>query len=222
MPSRYFALIPAAGYSTRMGQPKLLLPLAGKPLIAHTIDAWLHSNVDRVVAVVRPGDDDLAVAVRMATKSQVSSSNDRVEIVIPKSPPPDMKASLQAALAHLQHIVQPSADDAFLVAPADMPRLSPAIINRLLERHQHGSKNEILTPTIRQQRGHPALFPWRFAAQVFQLGEHEGLNAIVERALIEFIPCDDLTLSDKSPFADIDTPEQYSEIARDISPTNKN
>src|SRR5206468_2671852 len=29
---RYFALIPAAGHSTRMGQSKLLLPLAGQPL----------------------------------------------------------------------------------------------------------------------------------------------------------------------------------------------
>jgi CTP:molybdopterin cytidylyltransferase MocA len=68
MPSRYFALIPAAGYSTRMGQPKLLLPLCGKPLITHTIDAWLSSNVDRVVVVIRPGDDDLAAAVREAAE----------------------------------------------------------------------------------------------------------------------------------------------------------
>ncbi|HEY2410982.1 MAG TPA: nucleotidyltransferase family protein [Pirellulaceae bacterium] len=221
-PSRSFALIPAAGYSTRMGQPKLLLPLAGKPLITHTIDAWLSSNVDRVLVVIRPGDDDLGAAVREAAGSQVSRSKNRVELVVPNAPPPDMKASLQAALAHLQQHVQPTLADAFLVAPADMPGLSSTIINRLIEQHHRGSKYEILAPTISQQRGHPVLFPWRFAAQVFQLGEHEGLNAIVERELVELIACDDLAAADESPFADIDTPEQYNQIIRNSLPNNTN
>ena len=63
---RTFALIPAAGHSTRMGQPKLLLPLAGQPLILHTIAAWQQSRVDRIVVVVRPGDEALAEVVRTA------------------------------------------------------------------------------------------------------------------------------------------------------------
>jgi molybdenum cofactor cytidylyltransferase len=222
MPSRYFALIPAAGYSTRMGQPKLLLPLCGKPLIAHTIDAWLGSNVDRVVVVIRPGDDDLAAAVREAAESQVSRSKNRVELIVPNSPPPDMKASLQAALAHLQKNAEPSLDDAFLVAPADMPRLSPAIISRLIGQHNGSSKHGILAPTIRQQRGHPVLFPWPFAAHVFQLSECEGLNAIVEREPVELITCDDLAAADESPFADIDTPEQYDQITPNSLPHNTN
>jgi CTP:molybdopterin cytidylyltransferase MocA len=222
MPSRYFALIPAAGYSTRMGQPKLQMPLAGKPLIVHTIEAWLSSNVDRVVVVVRPGDDDLAAAVGETLGSQVAKSKCRVEIVVPTLPPPDMKASLQAALAHLQQSIQPGSDDAFLVAPGDMPRLSTAIVSRLIERHQCGRKQEILVPTLRQQRGHPVLFPWRFAAQVFQLSQHEGLNAIVEREPVELIACNDLAAADESPFADIDTPEQYDEIIRNSLPNNTN
>jgi len=215
MPSRYFALIPAAGHSTRMGRPKLMLPLAGKPLIVNTINAWLRSPIDQVVVVVRPGDDDLAAAVRNAAESQGSISKGRIEIVVPQSPPPDMKASLQVALAHLQKMVQPDDDaDAFLVAPADIPRLSPAIINRLLARHQRGRKNLILAPTISQQRGHPVLFPWQFVPQVFQLSEHEGLNAIVEREAVEPIVCDDLIAADESPFADLDTPEQYDQISQ--------
>jgi len=221
MSSRYFALIPAAGHSTRMGRPKLLLPLSGKPLIIHTINAWLSAKAVRVLVVIRPGDDELAAAVRDAAASQ-GSSQDRVEIVVPQFPPPDMKASLQVAIAHLQQTDQPGDDDAFLVAPADMPHLMPEIINRLLERHQRGSKQEILAPTISQQRGHPVLFPWCFAAHVFQLREHEGLNAIVEREPSELIACDDLKVADESPFADIDTPEQYNEITSKNLPTNSN
>lgn len=40
-PRRAFAIVPAAGESRRMGGPaKLLLPLQGVPLIAHTLIAW--------------------------------------------------------------------------------------------------------------------------------------------------------------------------------------
>jgi molybdenum cofactor cytidylyltransferase len=202
---RYFALIPAAGHSTRMGRAKLLLPLTGRPLIAHTIDAWRRGRVDRIIVVVRPGDDALAAFVRALTESHV-------ELVVPEAPPPDMKASLQAALKHIEQNHQPTHDDAFLVAPADMPQLAPAIINRLIEGHSTGSKRDILVPTIAGQRGHPVLFPWPLAAEVFQLAADEGLNAIVERDSIQVAPCDDLIAAGESPFADIDTPQQFQQL----------
>src|SRR5438067_7475125 len=126
MTARYFALVPAAGVSARMGEPKLLLALAGRPLILHTIDAWQRSRVNRIVVVVRPDDAALADVVRTVSQPAV------VDIVIPDVPPPDMKASLQAALKHIERQYAPTAADAFLVAPADMPRLSTLIINRLI------------------------------------------------------------------------------------------
>jgi molybdenum cofactor cytidylyltransferase len=43
--ARAFAIIPAAGESRRMGEPKLLLPVNGRPLIAHTISAWLSAGL---------------------------------------------------------------------------------------------------------------------------------------------------------------------------------
>jgi len=222
MPSRYFALMPAAGHSLRMGRPKLLLMLAGQPLVAHTIQAWASSHIDLLVIVGRPGDDELSTTVRRIADLQSSGSQFQVEMVIPATPPPDMKASLQAALAHLEQQHQPTPKDAFLVAPADIPRLSPAIIGRLIERHGGGSNQNILVPTIAQQRGHPVLFPWPFAAPVFQLRENEGLNAIVEREPIELIACDDIAAAGGSPFADIDTPEQYNQITQSNLPDNRN
>src|SRR4051794_285429 len=125
MTARYFGLVPAAGHSARMGEPKLLMPVASKPLIAHTLAAWQQSRVDRIIAVVRPGDDALAAAVMNRSKAQGPKS--KVELVVPDVPPPDMKASLQAALRHIERQHTPNTSDAFLVAPADMPRLSTAI-----------------------------------------------------------------------------------------------
>src|SRR5262245_45033190 len=108
---RSFAIIPAAGHSTRMGRPKLLLPVAGQPLILHTLTAWKHSRVDRVVVVLRPDDTALAEVVR----------NAGVDAVIPPAAPPDMKASLGYGLAHLAANQAPQNSDCWLVAPADMP-----------------------------------------------------------------------------------------------------
>ena len=76
-----------------------------------------------------------------------------------------MKASLQAALRHIDANFAPAASDAFLVAPADMPRLSAAIINRLLDEHYANPESAILVPTLRGRRGHPVLFPWSFGSR---------------------------------------------------------
>lgn len=58
-PSRYFALIPAAGVGARMGGdlPKQYLPIAGKPMIAHAVDVFLaHPMIDHVFVVVSESD----------------------------------------------------------------------------------------------------------------------------------------------------------------------
>lgn len=199
---RFFALIPAAGHSTRMGQPKLLMRLGDRPLIVHTIEAWQRSRVDRVLVVVRPGDEALADIIRAV----------EAELVVPPSPPPDMKASVQAALRHINSHLAPAPEDAFLVAPADMPRLSAAVIDRLIDEHRTHGDSSILVPVISGRRGHPVLFPWTFAAEVHRLAADEGLNAIVERQSPRLIPCEDLVPAHEYPFADIDTPEDFRRL----------
>src|SRR5262245_47925889 len=89
--SRSFAIIPAAGHSIRMGQPKLLMPLEGRPLILHVLAAWLASKSERVVVVVRPDDADLAEVTKCAG----------AEVVVPAMAPLDMKASLAHGLEHI-------------------------------------------------------------------------------------------------------------------------
>jgi 2-C-methyl-D-erythritol 4-phosphate cytidylyltransferase len=56
---RYIALIPAAGVGARMaaGSPKQYLPLLGKPMLRHTIEAFLACElIARVVVVVSAED----------------------------------------------------------------------------------------------------------------------------------------------------------------------
>ena len=50
------AIVVAAGSSTRMGRPKLLIPLAGRPVLEHTLCAFDRSSVDAIVVVTRQQD----------------------------------------------------------------------------------------------------------------------------------------------------------------------
>ena len=56
------ALILAAGTGSRMGnadKPKQFLPIYGKPLMIHTIEAFeMHDNIDKIVVVTSEGYDD--------------------------------------------------------------------------------------------------------------------------------------------------------------------
>lgn len=56
---RYFALIPAAGVGARMAAdgPKQYLPLGGKPMLRHTLDAFLSSEMISHTFVVVSAQD---------------------------------------------------------------------------------------------------------------------------------------------------------------------
>jgi molybdenum cofactor cytidylyltransferase len=181
-----------------MGQPKLLLPLNGKTVIEHVVAAWLASRVTHLVAVVRADDVELA---RLCVQSGS-------EVVRPDMPPAQMKDSVAQALLYIETRYSPQDDDAWLLAPADMPGLSPRVIDRLLGEHERGSRPKaILVPTSNGRRGHPVLFPWPLAGEVRGLAEDEGVNILLERHPVREIACDESALP-----ADLDTPDDYRRL----------
>src|SRR5689334_263451 len=58
-PKRYFALLPAAGVGARMAaaSPKQYLPLLGKPMLQHTLQAFLDCELVTHTYVVVSADD---------------------------------------------------------------------------------------------------------------------------------------------------------------------
>jgi molybdenum cofactor cytidylyltransferase len=180
-----------------MGLPKLLLPWHGRCVIEHVLDTWKSSRVTHVLAVVRPDDDSLAVLCR----------GNGAEVVIPAVPPPEMRDSVAAALNHIAGHFQPTQSDAWLLAPADMPELSAQVIDQLIDTHEP-SCPRILVPTFAGRRGHPVLFPWHLAEEVFQLGPNEGINELLSGDGVLEIPIADLPRP-----RDFDTPEEFQEIS---------
>ena len=59
MPSKVFAIVPAAGHGTRIGDvlPKQYLPLAGKPMMFHSLEALAAvERIQRILVVLSPLD----------------------------------------------------------------------------------------------------------------------------------------------------------------------
>ncbi|HEX5443932.1 MAG TPA: nucleotidyltransferase family protein [Pirellulales bacterium] len=190
---RSFAIIPAAGRSQRMGQPKLLLPWEQWTVIEQVLAAWKDSRVSAVVVTVHPGDDELIARCRAAG----------VDVAVVDPPPADMKASVAAGLAYAAANYHPLPSDVWLLAPADMPRLSARLIDQVLGAHDPADPR-VLVPRAGDYRGHPVLFPWPLASEVDGLAEDAGINALVAAAGPREIDCDDV-----AAFADLDTPDDY-------------
>ncbi len=190
---RAFAIVPATGASLRMGRPKLLLPWKDSTVIETVLKAWQAGGVGKVVVTVRAGDETLAEICRKAG----------AEVVIPKSAPLDMKASVRIGLEHVAQKFQPTEYDAWLVAPADLPLLSSDVIRTLIVEHDK-TPGDILVPCQAGRRGHPVLFPWLIVEQMRHLKDDEGFNVLLACGLVREI-------SVALPVAgdDLDTPADF-------------
>ncbi|MDO8438803.1 MAG: 2-C-methyl-D-erythritol 4-phosphate cytidylyltransferase [Telluria sp.] len=118
---RYFALIPAAGVGARMAAdgPKQYMQVGGKPMLRHTIDAFLSSElVHHVYVVVSPDDgqiDALAPAVGVTVLRCGGAS--RLE-------------SVQNALRQLHEVI--GEQDWVMVHDAARPGLNAFLIEKLI------------------------------------------------------------------------------------------
>jgi molybdenum cofactor cytidylyltransferase len=180
-----------------MGQPKLLMPWEATTVIQHVVSTWRASRVHAVVIVVRADDKPLL--------SLLSTID--VHVVTPPTAPPEMKHSVQCGLEYVQQQFTPDASDRWLLSPADTPTISIAHINAALASSQEDAKSGIVIPVYNGRRGHPVVFPWTMAKEVFELGDHEGVNAIVHRHEVKECP-----ISDNGILEDLDTPEQYRRL----------
>jgi molybdenum cofactor cytidylyltransferase len=226
---RTFAIIPAAGRSRRMGQAKLLLPWGKAAVIDAVLHAWRASRVSQVIVVVHPADAELADRCRAAGATVIS----------PDVPPPEMKVSVQIGLRYVVEKHHPTPDDAWLLAPADMPLIKASTIDQLIDAHEQASRTTqvdrswtrglsgrpIIVPVTElagqdppsnaRRRGHPVLFPWPLAAAVDALPPDAGINRLLQQHDVLELPVPGLVLDD------LDTPAEYERLRESLeSPGN--
>lgn len=118
---RYVALIPAAGVGARMAAagPKQYMALGGKPMLRHTIDAFLSSAlINHVYVVVSPDDGQIDAIVPAAG------------VTVLRCGGASRMASVQNALRQLGEVL--GEHDWVLVHDAARPGLNAALIEKLI------------------------------------------------------------------------------------------
>jgi 2-C-methyl-D-erythritol 4-phosphate cytidylyltransferase len=125
--ARCFALIPAAGVGTRTGAaiPKQYLPVAGEPMIVHTLRAFAAVGGIAGIAVVVAPDDD-----RFAALALEGSLVERIRVMRAGGATRD--ASVANGLAALQAVIRD--DDWVLVHDAARCGITADVIERLIAR----------------------------------------------------------------------------------------
>jgi 2-C-methyl-D-erythritol 4-phosphate cytidylyltransferase/2-C-methyl-D-erythritol 2,4-cyclodiphosphate synthase len=137
-------VIVAAGKGLRLGAPvpKQYLPIAGKPLIEHTIDRFLgHQNIDFIQLVIDPDERERYGAYRSREKmlEPVGGGSSRQQSV---------RFGLEALKSH--------APDHVLIHDGARPLLSSTLIDRLIGAlDRHGAVLPVLkvADTLKQVEG---------------------------------------------------------------------
>jgi CTP:molybdopterin cytidylyltransferase MocA len=193
-----FAVVPAAGHSTRMGRPKLALPLAGRTVIEHLVEALRSGGCDHVIVVVGPHVPELLAPAARAG----------AHVCLLDQPTPDMRTTVERGLRWLQERLQPKPEDAWFLAPGDHPALDPHVVHKLIAEYA-SRRHTVLIPTVAGRRGHPALVAWRHVDGIRAHPANEGLNTFF-RALpggVAEVPVDG-----DGVLHDLDTPEDYERL----------
>ncbi|SFU86723.1 2-C-methyl-D-erythritol 4-phosphate cytidylyltransferase [Pseudoduganella namucuonensis] len=121
-PPRHFALIPAAGVGARMaaGTPKQYLPLLGKPMLRHTLEAFLGSElIAHTYVVVSPDDGYIDNVAGVAG------------VTVLRCGGPTRMDSILNGLREMRADI--ADEDLVLVHDAARPGLTPRLIRALIE-----------------------------------------------------------------------------------------
>jgi molybdenum cofactor cytidylyltransferase len=198
-----FAVVPACGHSTRMGRPKLSLPLGGRTVIEHVVGALRGGGVGHVLVVVGPHVADLAPLARAAGADVLS---------LPE-PTADMRATVEHGLRWHVDRFAPAPVDPWLLAPADHPVLSSAVLRQLLDAAKSLACS-IAVPVHEGRRGHPTLIRWRHVAGIRSLPAGVGINVYLRERAAERL---EVPVTDAGVLADLDTPEDYERLCERVS-----
>ncbi len=194
-PPRIAAVVLAAGRSRRMGEEnKLLSPIAGRPMVAHAVEAALRSRADPVVVVT--GHDGEAVRAALAGLD--------VRFVDNPDYAAGMSTSLRAGLAAL-----PEDIDGAVICLGDMPRVSAALIDRLIESFDADAGRAICVPCHRGRRGNPVLWAARFFPEMARLSGDRGARRLL---VAHDASVHEVAWEDDGVLIDVDTPEMLARL----------
>lgn len=190
------AIVLAAGSSSRLGSPKQLVDLEGRPLL-ESIVADVHEwPVDLVIVVLGSGADEILDAVDFG----------EAMIVINEGWDEGIASSIRVGLDVLTR--DPGWERAFVVL-GDQPSIPAGVPARLLAVAEDSSR-PVTAPVYRYERGNPVLFERSMWPRLMTLEGDTGASALL-RTHPEWV--EDVRF-DQLPPRDVDTIADVADLKR--------
>jgi molybdenum cofactor cytidylyltransferase len=191
------AVVLAAGLSSRMGRPKVLLPWANdRAILDHILGQLALAKVESVTVVTGHRAGEVTAIANRAGAATVFN---------PDYATGEMLSSLKSGLA-----AQPPHISAVLVVLGDQPSLQARTIHHVLMAYAEG-QGEIVAPSYNMRRGHPILIDRRYWPEIMALPPDGAPRDVIEqhKERIAYV-----TVHSDAVLRDVDTPEAYREERR--------
>ena len=189
------AVLLAAGRSERMGRNnKLLLNVDGIPLVRKSAINILNSNVTSMTVVTGFDENKIVNALSGLNVNFVKNINFR----------DGLSSSLKAGLANIT-----PTPSAVIVCLADMPKIQPEHINRLIENFDPLRGLEICIPTNNGKRGNPVLIGSGFFPHIFETSGDFGAKQVIKHNPDKIV---EVEIGTSDIHFDIDTQDEYDDF----------
>lgn len=189
--SRVAAVVLAAGGSSRFGSPKQLARWQGQTFIERVVDTALASEAEPVMVT-------LGAEVEQC---QALLADKPIQVVVSEDWAEGQSVSMRDGLAAL-----PPNTGAAVFLLVDLPGVTPAIVDTLIERHRQNLP-PLIWPEFEGRRGNPVLFDQALFAELAQITGDTGgrplLLAYEDRA-------ERVAVDEEAILQDFDRPEDLA------------
>jgi molybdenum cofactor cytidylyltransferase len=192
-----FAIVPACGHSTRMGRPKLALPLGGRTVLDRVVATLREGGAEGVLVVVGPHVPELVPLASGAGAAVLALDTETA----------DMRATVERGIGWIEEHHHPSDDDWWLLVPGDHPAFTSTVLRQLLA--ARSTAHSIIVPTHGGRRGHPVLLRWLHAAGIRTHPAGSGINSYLRTQAKETL---ELPVGDPGILSDMDTMADYERL----------
>lgn len=190
MTSEIWAIVLAAGKSTRMQQQKLLMPFRGETIVSKVVNTARLAAGDNVVVVLGSHSEEV--------REQVGNENLKFCFN-----PDYERGMLSSVICGFNGL--PETAGAALLFLGDQPQIPAAVSLAVIEAWKTSGKG-IIIPASEGKKGHPVLIEIRYRKEIEQLNPEKGLRSLMEKfsSDVHVVEC-----STPEILRDIDTPADY-------------
>ncbi|MFN8454848.1 MAG: nucleotidyltransferase family protein [Anaerolineae bacterium] len=187
------AIVVAAGLSTRMGEPKQLLPYGQ------------HTVIEQIVSVLRQCALLEVVVItghqREAVEAKLTPWPVRV-VFNPNYQAGEMLSSIQCGLLALNPAAQ-----AALIVLGDQPQLEATVVRQVIEAYQAGL-SRLIIPSFQMRRGHPILLDRAYWPEILDLSPGDIRRPVItaHADMVYYV-----LFETDAVLRDMDTPEEYQQ-----------